>query len=145
MRGRKPSPKEGSVRPLKSGFPTPPKDLSAGAKSEWTRVRKVMGGQLIGQFDLAVFRVYCEAVSAFVEAAEQIQSEGRIIMSPKGHPLENPWLWIQERAARGILKTAGELGLTPIARTRLAAEYEDEAEKRDEQVEPQRTLKIAGI
>ena len=77
---------------------------------------------MIGHLDLIVLQTYCEDVATYLKATRKIASEGEIVISAKGHPLENPWLWIQARAKQGILKSAAELGLTPVARTRVAAE-----------------------
>lgn len=99
-----------------------------------------MKDQLVSQFDVAVMRVYCEDVATYQEACAKLSEMGKIIDSPKGYPIENPWLWIAERAKKGILKAASELGLTPIARTRLSAESPP---KQAEQKSSVPVLKIA--
>lgn len=122
MRGRKPQPKQSAIRATTGGFPKPPKGLTKPALAEWKRIKAAMGNQLIGNLDATVLQTHCEDVATYNKATTKIAEEGEIVLSSKGHPLENPWLWIQARAKQGLLKSAAELGLTPVARTRVAAQ-----------------------
>ena len=117
MRGRIPTLRT-SVSCGKRGFPKPPPDLSPDALAEWKRVGKLMGPQLVTALDVGVLRAYCEDVATYTAACAAIAKEGAVVKSPKGYPIENPWLWIQERAKKGILKSSQLLGLTPLARAK---------------------------
>lgn len=82
--------------------PPRPQWLDDVAATEWDRVVPLMlGRQTLGQLDLAVLTVYCQAWSAFVMAANKGDTRG-----------------VEDSAAR-LLKAADRLGLSPAAKSRV--------------------------
>lgn len=134
MRGRKPKPaavKRAEGNPGKrrvgreaaaasKGLPSCPAHLSPAAKAEWRRVAGQLPAGLVGQLDRAALAAYCQHYGRWVAAEKQLASEGDLVVSPNGHLVQSPWLAIAAKSAERMLKVAAELGLTPVARTRLA-------------------------
>jgi len=73
--------------------------------------------------DVAIFTIYCQAYADWQDALEQIiATGGPIVRAPTGFAMPNPYLTIRNQAAKHLLSSAAELGLSPSARTRIKAE-----------------------
>jgi P27 family predicted phage terminase small subunit len=95
--------------------------LSAGAKREWRQLATDMVRQgVLVSWDLALMATYCQLYGDYVEAQKQVNEHGPIIRTPRtGLPMANPFLAVARKAREGLLRTAPELGLSPVARARL--------------------------
>lgn len=137
MRGRKPTPTALKIvrgnpgkRPLnerepkpKQGRPTCPPHLDQTARAEWRRLSKILSdSQVLTLADRGVLAAYCVAWSRWVEAEEQVAIEGEVVKSPKGYPIQNPYLAIANRAIDQMIKIGASLGLDPSSRSRLNVE-----------------------
>jgi P27 family predicted phage terminase small subunit len=84
---------------------------------------------MLTRVDLPSLGAYCHSYQIWRTAAEAIAKmaagdplmSGLVIKSKYGEAASNPLLSIARKAAADMVKFAGEFGLTPIARSRLAA------------------------
>ena len=110
--------------------PEPPPFLSAYAKDEWWQVAPDLHRLgLLTVADVASLGAYCYAYGQWRMAAEALarmadrdeNMHGLLIKTTDGNARRNPLVKIAADAAEDMLRFAGEFGLTPVARTRLAA------------------------
>jgi P27 family predicted phage terminase small subunit len=104
--------------------PEPPAFLRGYASDEWHRTAPELHPLgLLTVLDVMPFAIYCVAYSRFRTAAEKIAADDARIES--GLVLKagerSAWLQIEANAAREMLRVASQFGLTPVARSRLAA------------------------
>ncbi len=79
--------------------------------------------------DVASLAAYCQAYGHWRIAEEALarmadrdeHMHGLLIKTVDGNPRRNPLVKVAADAAEDMLRFAGEFGLTPVARTRLAA------------------------
>lgn len=133
MRGRKPVP---TVLKLVRGNPgrrpipidefTPiakkpacPRHLKAEARKEWNRLTKILKG-VVSDADRTCLSLLCTAWARHLEAEAKLEADGAVLISPKGYPLQSPWLAISNRAHDMHVKLCVEFGLTPSSRTRVS-------------------------
>ncbi len=137
MKGRKPKPtKQKEIagnpgrRPLnveepqhECAAPDCPEHLSAEAAEEWHRITdEMVKARTIATIDRAALAAYCQAWARWVEAETQIsQTGGAVVKSPNGHPMQNPWLSIANKAIEQLHKLSAEFGFTPSSRSRVNA------------------------
>lgn len=109
--------------------PEPPSFLSGYAADEWRRVSpELFRLRLLTQLDIQVLAVYCDSYERWRTARETVAAmaerdpitRGQIVKTQSGGAAPNPLVWIAASAAKDMLRFAGELGCTPIARSRLA-------------------------
>lgn len=71
--------------------------------------------------DVSTLTNWVIACDTHREACEKARGAGLIVKSPnKGVPMQNPYLPIINRQAEIMMRAAGELGFTPISRSRLS-------------------------
>lgn len=111
-----------------TGIPKTPSYLSKEAKAEWRRVAPILSieRKVLTDADLATLETYCVHYGA-LRMAERAVSAGGLIMSGGKR---NPAYGILKESSLLLIRCAGELGLTPSARSRasmneLADEDED--------------------
>ena len=136
MRGRKPKPTALKVmqgnpgkRALNAQEPKPPSDLpecpphlSAEARAEWDRLAATLHGMgVLTQVDRTLLAAYCQAWGRWVEAERKLAETPTLLRTPSGHVQPSPWLSIANKQLELMAKFMAELGLTPAARTRIAA------------------------
>lgn len=106
-----------------AAIPTPPPIIAADATAadEWNRVTNLLLNEgAIAELDRAVLTLYCSAYSRFTHATEQLaETGGPIVANERGEPQQNPWLAIQNGAARALNQAAEPLGLSPAARSKV--------------------------
>jgi P27 family predicted phage terminase small subunit len=103
-----------------SEIPTMPAHLDATAKAEWKRITpQLLSLGLISEVDRGPIAAYCQAWSRWVDAEENIQRFGSVIKTPKGYPVQSPYLGIANHAMDQVRKFAIEFGMTPAARSRV--------------------------
>ena len=137
MKGRKPKPTRLKVisgnpgkRPIDDSEPIPDKDsicpdapehLSDGAKSEWSRMAPSLYDiGLLTKIDISALEAYCTAYARWVEAEDKIRAHGMIVKSPKGYPMQSPYLAIANKAVEQMRGFLTEFGMTPSSRSRVS-------------------------
>ena len=56
--------------------------------------------------------------SLWLEAAEMVQKHGAMIKSPRGFPVQSPYLSTLNRQVEIMIRIASEFGFTPASRSR---------------------------
>ncbi|MFK8250659.1 phage terminase small subunit P27 family [Ancylobacter terrae] len=120
MRGVKPSEILPGVAPPADAL-DPPDWLSADARGEWERVAPILikERQTLTVADIATFTSYCVAAGQVAEASRIIAARGMTFQSKTG-PKKHPAVSIRSDAMTQMRLLAGELGLTPVSRSRPA-------------------------
>lgn len=94
----------------------PPSFLGKEAKREWRRIAPILDARnCITEGDLATVESYCIAVHTMREGHRTLCRDG-LTLAGKKHPVINTMNQSQLIA----LRTAAELGLTPVSRSRPA-------------------------
>jgi P27 family predicted phage terminase small subunit len=113
-------PKHPPVEPsLLPKCPEPPAWLHEYAKQEWWRVAPelhVLG--LLSAVDTACLGAYCSSYAMWRQASEEL--DGLLSETKDGRECRSPLIKIIREAASDMVRYAGEFGLTPVARTRIA-------------------------
>ncbi|RXF66960.1 phage terminase small subunit P27 family [Hansschlegelia zhihuaiae] len=131
MRGRKPGLGSLSVvgtpsrrrrqepRPVR-GAPTCPAHLLPTAKAEWKRlVRELVDLGMLSALDRAVMAAYCQTYGRWVEAERRLAETPALIKLPSGYVQQNPWLAVANKQLELMHRLMTEMGLTPVARSRV--------------------------
>jgi P27 family predicted phage terminase small subunit len=109
--------------------PEPPDYLGGYARDEWLRLAPGLHRTgCLTVLDLSIFAVYCTTVGRWMQcehllaemAASDPKTEGLTVSTGAGSLTQHPIYRIAVQSARDMLRYAGELGLTPTARTRVA-------------------------
>jgi P27 family predicted phage terminase small subunit len=92
------------------------------ARDEWDRLTtELSAAGTITQIDRTVLTLHVAAYSRWQHARQQVDvTGGMVVKAPSGFPVLNPWASVARRAFDEMLRTASELGLSPVARARLA-------------------------
>ena len=134
MRGRKPKPTHLKLldgnpgrRPLNFAEPQPerkiptcPAHLCPTAKAEWKRLSQqlfMLG--IITLLDRAALAAYCQAYGRWTEAERKLKETPMLLKLPSGYVQHNPWLTIANKQLELMHRYMSELGLSPVARTRV--------------------------
>ena len=122
MRGRKPKPDGTAVKVAGPALPRCPPHLGDVAKAEWRRLAKPMhDAGVLTIADRAALAAYCQAYGRWVEAEEKLKETPMLLKTPSGYVQQSPWLSVSNKQLELMGRYLAELGLTPTARTRLAA------------------------
>ena len=118
---------------MSSDMPDPPETVKddAYALQEWNRLAlglHVLG--LLNNADAATFGAYCTSYSRWRNAEEQLQKTAReegalaalVQITKHGNCIQNTLVGVANKAMRDMMKYAGEFGLTPVARAKLAVD-----------------------
>ena len=114
----------------KKALPPPPDALDDFAKHEWTRTAADLNKLgLLTTLDHAALAAYCQAYSTFVQARAAIKrmaaldpvTHGLMIKTSNGNAIQNPLVGTANKAANDMVRFAAEFGMTPSARSRIAA------------------------
>jgi P27 family predicted phage terminase small subunit len=104
------------------GLPPCPDHLTEAAQTEWRRVAPLLAEcGLLTTLDRAALAAYCQAWGRWVEAEQMIAAHGTLVRSPQGYPVASPYLRIAAVAMRQMHSLLAEFGMTPSARSRIAA------------------------
>jgi P27 family predicted phage terminase small subunit len=109
-------------------IPSPPEFLSPIAKDEWWRIAGELHRlRLLTPFDVGVFSVYCQSYADWIEAERQLaiagadpETHGLLIKGSHKQLMPNPLLRVAAAAAERMMNCATQLGLTPLARSRIS-------------------------
>lgn len=97
--------------------PSPPAYLSKDAKAEWRKVAPVLVERgVLTVADMAALANYCIAVGMMVRLDRKLRIDGDVLPSGKRNPASTALM----QAMQQMLRAAGELGLTPAARSRAS-------------------------
>lgn len=115
-RGLKPTTIVAGSSPV-TGIPKTPSYLSKEAKAEWRRVAPILIDErkVLTEADLSALENYVIAVATMRQAHKELHATGFLIAGKR-----NPLSTILLQAQQQQLRAAGELGLTPAARSRAA-------------------------
>ena len=97
-----------------------PEWLTPYARKEWERIAallKPLG--LLTDVDVIALAAYCEAVSIFRKATEEIEKDGITTEAGNGTTIPYPAVQIQRSAMKVIREFAVEFGLSPASRAGL--------------------------
>jgi P27 family predicted phage terminase small subunit len=113
-----------------AALPKPPDFLTAAAVNEWWRISEELRRlRLLTVADLHPLAAYCQAFGRWVDAERALRrmaerdplTHGLMVKGSLGNPIQNPLVKVAAHAARDMVRYAAEFGLTPAARTRIAA------------------------
>ncbi|MGE8143456.1 phage terminase small subunit P27 family [Novosphingobium sp. NPDC080210] len=119
----------------KAAIPAPPHHLSADAVEEWNRVAtELYNLGILSEIDRAALAAYAMAYGRWVQAeraiarmAEKDQlTGGLMIKTSNGNAIQNPLVGTANKAAADMMRYAAEFGMTPSARSRIAAQPPEE-------------------
>jgi P27 family predicted phage terminase small subunit len=102
------------------GPPKPPTRLKPDERRLWADVVRSLPVGLLGRADEGVIERYVVAWARFIDATAQIHRIGLMVQSPMG-PIRNPLLVVQNVAAKEMHAAGSEIGLSPVARARMAS------------------------
>jgi P27 family predicted phage terminase small subunit len=139
MRGRKPKPTaqrrltgNPGHRPLNMdeplapaldvGFDTPPPELAdvPRAQEEWRRLAPLLRqARHVTGTDRTALIAVCLEWAEYLDAMEKVRALGRVVRTPTGYPMTNPYRTIATKALAACNKLWPELGLTPSSRSRI--------------------------
>ena len=121
MRGRKPRPGSNPDAPIPpDALPRCPAQLSPVAAKEWRRLAKPLHDMgVLSTTDRAALAAYCQTWARWVDAEERLKETPMLIKAPSGYPQQSPWLAIANKQLELMNRYMSDLGLTPVARTRL--------------------------
>lgn len=106
-------------------LPECPDHIGAWGKREWDRVGpKLIKMGLLAETDLQTFEAYCLNVQLMIEAREEIQRHGMLVMGARGR-VRNPAIAAFSAASTAVRGFASEFGLTPSSRTRIKLPSDD--------------------
>ena len=109
--------------------PEPPAPLTGYAREEWERVVvELFRLKLVTAVDVHPLAAYCESYKRWRTAIETLDvmaardpvMKGQIVKTQNGAAAPNPIVYIADKAARDMVRFAGEFGLTPSARSRIS-------------------------
>ena len=134
-KGQKPKPKqikiaEGNRRkvaidkipdePKGIGVPRMPLHLSAEERKIWADIVASLPVGLLTRADELILERMAVATWRFRRTTAMIDKTGDLVQTPQG-PMRNPLLVVQSTADKAMHAAGSELGLSPVARARLAA------------------------
>ena len=126
-RGRKaePQPVADPIRRV----PTPPRDMTAEAKTEWRRCLPVLiERRVLSTADLHACERFCEAVGDIRIARAAIATDGAYVPNRLGELKRHPaWATLREATAESR-RWAAELGISPASRGRVKNGDEDDGD-----------------
>ena len=119
----------------KASIPVAPHHLTADAVEEWNRVAtELYNLGILSEIDRAALAAYAMAYGRWVQAeraiakmAEKDQlTGGLMIKTSNGNAIQNPLVGTANKAAADMMRYAAEFGMTPSARSRIAAQPPEE-------------------
>ena len=107
------------------------------AQREWRKIvpeLKRLG--LLTNIDTTALAIYCEAVSKYVEAVENIKENGSLVeytnTAGETNMVKNPAIHVKEKHYKIIKDMLKEFGLTPASRASLAINLEGDDDKAED-------------
>lgn len=130
-RGRKPLPPElrtgrqrieGTAQAIE-GRPECPPHLLGDARDKWGEIIPMLEeAGILSRADTDAIALYCETFARWLECVRRLEDpDNWVIVSPKGFILNSPWINMRNNFAKEMGRLLAEFGLTPSARSRVAA------------------------
>jgi P27 family predicted phage terminase small subunit len=124
-------------RPIRESEPKPtvkapecPPHLNDIAKGQWARLVPVLlSMRVLTEADEIALGNLCGAYATLIEAQNQMAKTGILYKTKSGHIQQSPLLSIINAQLNIVNSLLREFGMTPAARTRVAAVEEDEKPK----------------
>jgi P27 family predicted phage terminase small subunit len=107
------------AEPAGIGLPTLPAHLKGDSAELWRVTVRSLPDGLLTSADDAALEMFAREWATYREADAGIQRVGYLVNSPQG-PIRNPLLTIRNSAMRNASMLGAQLGLSPVARARLA-------------------------
>ena len=93
------------------------------ARQEWDRIAPLLIRQgHVTVVDRATLIGYCHKYAQWQALEVDAAKHAFVVKTPGGHPIPNPALRLANQTFNLLLKAAAELGITPSARSRVAAQ-----------------------
>ena len=133
---KRPMPKNEAVVPL--ARPTPPAFLCEDAKEEWVRVCDTLHAVgLMTELDRGALAAYAVAYGRWAQAERAINrmaesddaNSGLTVLTSNGNVIQNPLVGVANKAKAAMVRYAAEFGMTPSARSRVAATPEENVQE----------------
>ena len=103
-------------------MPDCPPHLGDLARAEWDRLAEVLHQMgVLTTVDRAALAAYCQCYGRWAEAEERLGTTPMLIKTASGYVQQSPWLSIANKQMELMGRFMSELGLTPAARSRVAA------------------------
>jgi P27 family predicted phage terminase small subunit len=121
-----------------SDVPDPPGFLTGYAAEEWRLVAvELYRMGVLTRIDIGPLAAYCHAYGQWRDAAELFakmqnkdpRQRGLLVQTKYRGLAQNPLLYVMRKAAADMMRYAAEFGLTPAARSRIAAGVRAEQEE----------------
>jgi P27 family predicted phage terminase small subunit len=91
------------------------------ALAAWNRlVPELIRAGLVTPIFEGMLAAYCMVFARWVEAERELRKTAKLVKSPSGYPLQNPWLAIANRAIEQMRQLGSDLGLSAAALTRIS-------------------------
>lgn len=121
---------EEKIKPKKGAIKCPAW-LDPEAKKYWKVISKELQGiDLLTNVDVGALAICCDAYSKFVQATEEIEKHGMMVVyTNKGgqkNVVANPYVAVANKYSEIYKKYCGDFGLTPVARVKIAQPQPDE-------------------
>lgn len=133
-RGRPPKPVEQKIRegnPGKRRLPAPLKlvegglempDLPADAQEFWQDIVPILEqAGVLNKVDRVALTALCMQWQRAQDARKVLAEQGMFVPGSAGQIVEHPALAVERNAHMLMIRLAGEFGVTPVARARIAA------------------------
>ncbi len=85
---------------------------------------------LISLIDMSMVEAYCVEMAKYREAKEYVETQGAVCIGKMGS-FVNPWHLVMERSLDRALKIGVMFGVTPSARTKIAAPQKKKSSLKD--------------
>ena len=122
-------------------IPDPPPELSADALDEWGRISKrLLAAGMVTAIDRAALAAYCQAYGPWVQAERALAemakrdliTSGLLIKTTNGNAIQNPLVGTANKAMSDMVRYAAEFGMTPSARSRVRANFDEKKDPADD-------------
>jgi P27 family predicted phage terminase small subunit len=125
MRGRRPERIVNGSATVQR-VPAPPSWLGKDARAEWRRVAPILvERKVLTDADLGALEAYCTAAGLVRECQRAINADGVVVQTEKGLK-RHPAIGVQNAALTQMRLIGGELGLSPVSRSRPTIRDEGE-------------------
>ncbi|WP_323771976.1 phage terminase small subunit P27 family [Antarctobacter sp.] len=110
-----------------SSLPRCPAHLNEVAHKEWRRLATpLFEAGILTLADRAALAAYCQAYARWVEAEERLKETPALLKTPSGYVQQSPWLTVANKQMELMARYMSDLGMTPVARTRLGQSPESQ-------------------
>jgi len=108
--------------PLAEGdLSDPPVWMTPAQQEGWKYALENAPKGVLRRIDKGLLGVWVVAEDTHAIAVAKVAQLGMLARSPKGYPMQNPFLSIMNRQAFIMVRAASEMGFTPAARARLVS------------------------